>query len=159
MICFSSSLFLWKRLLSSVGQELEDATNRKLRAGPKPGISKLSVYIKEMQTLVGDKRISLRVRKLLQVKHFWGYLSGFNIWLVHHIDYNVAYRLTHRTSVSEYPPMWVGVGQIIKYLNMGDSNQNITIFTKENIWINAVQYSNILEFKLSCIWRLFHSLK
>eukprot|EP00090_Calanus_glacialis_P009933 TRINITY_DN18316_c0_g1_i4.p1 TRINITY_DN18316_c0_g1~~TRINITY_DN18316_c0_g1_i4.p1 ORF type:complete len:276 (+),score=48.78 TRINITY_DN18316_c0_g1_i4:37-864(+) len=53
-------------LFVTVGKDLEDETTKKLMTGPKPGINKLPVYIKKMQTLVGDKRIILRVRRLLQ---------------------------------------------------------------------------------------------
>ena len=35
----------------TVGKDLEDETTKKLMTGPKPGINKLPVYIKKMQTL------------------------------------------------------------------------------------------------------------
>merc|ERR1712142_1178767 len=48
------------------GMVLEEETSRRLLRGPQPGINDLSVYFKEMSTLVEKSKISFRVRSLMQ---------------------------------------------------------------------------------------------
>ena len=59
------SLFL--RLVTTVGQDLDIETQGRLAKGPQTGINDLSVYFKEMSKLVEQKKISSRVRFLMQV--------------------------------------------------------------------------------------------
>merc|ERR1719430_2324668 len=54
------------RLVTTVGKDLEEETNGRLSKGPQPGINDLSVYFKEMSKLVEQKKISSRVRFLMQ---------------------------------------------------------------------------------------------
>ena len=55
------------RLVTTVGKDLEEETNGRLSKGPQPGINDLNVYFKEMSKLVEQKKISSRVRFLMQV--------------------------------------------------------------------------------------------
>merc|ERR1712142_1088523 len=48
------------------GMVLEEETSRRLLRGPQPGINDLSVYFKEMSTLLEKSKISFRVRSLMQ---------------------------------------------------------------------------------------------
>merc|ERR1712013_820197 len=48
------------------GKDLEEETNGRLSKGPQPGINDLNVYFKEMSKLVEQKKISSRVRFLMQ---------------------------------------------------------------------------------------------
>jgi len=54
------------RLVTTVGQDLETETQGRLAKGPQTGINDLSVYFKEMGKLVEQKKISSRVRFLMQ---------------------------------------------------------------------------------------------
>merc|ERR1712142_1156754 len=54
------------RLVTTVGKDLEEETTGRLSKGPQPGINDLSVYFKEMSKLVEQRKISSRVRFLMQ---------------------------------------------------------------------------------------------
>jgi len=54
------------RLVTTVGQDLDIETQGRLAKGPQTGINDLSVYFKEMSKLVEQKKISSRVRFLMQ---------------------------------------------------------------------------------------------
>ena len=56
------------RLLTTVGQELDNETNAKLAKGPAEGLNELSVYFKDMSRITKDKNVCSRVRFLMQVR-------------------------------------------------------------------------------------------
>ena len=56
------------RLLTTVGKDLEEETERRLKKPyPDPRMNDLNVYFKEMSKLVEQKKISPRIRFLVQV--------------------------------------------------------------------------------------------
>ena len=63
----SCEIILFCRLVTTVGQDLEVETQGRLAKGPQTGINDLAVYFKEMGKLVEQKKISSRVRFLMQV--------------------------------------------------------------------------------------------
>ena len=63
----SCEIILTCRLVTTVGQDLEAETQGRLAKGPQTGINDLAVYFKEMGKLVEQKKISSRVRFLMQV--------------------------------------------------------------------------------------------
>ena len=55
------------RLLTTVGQDLENETSARLIKGPINGLNELAVYFKEMKKITEDKKICSRIRFLMQV--------------------------------------------------------------------------------------------
>ena len=55
------------RLVTTVGNDLEAETQGRLAKGPQAGINDLGVYFEGMRKLVDEKKISSRVRFLMQV--------------------------------------------------------------------------------------------
>ena len=53
------------RLLTTVGQVLDQETKQRLSKGPQNGLNDLSVYFTEMKKIIEDQRLSSRVRFLM----------------------------------------------------------------------------------------------
>ena len=76
--------FIVSRLVTTVGQDLDVETSSRLAKGPQTGINDLSVYFKEMGKLTEQKKISSRVRFLMQVSFYlinflWHFLDHLSI--------------------------------------------------------------------------------
>ena len=54
------------RLLTTVGQVLDQETKQRLSKGPQNGLNDLSVYFTEMKKITQDKKVCSRVRFLMQ---------------------------------------------------------------------------------------------